>query len=143
MTMWYRTAQDKKPQEKTNIDSLIRSKICFSVKKFSYFKILIPLIFLFLVYINFFSQKKKNIYIMKRKLAKVIRILGIGLNELVIDIETSVATFNSVEWSKSENKIWLHIFHDDEEIQLTFDFDDLDVLDQYIIFSLLSSIAYN
>ena len=80
---------------------------------------------------------------MKRKLAKVIRILGIGLNELVIDIETSVATFNSVEWSKSENKIWLHIFHDDEEIQLTFDFDDLDDFDKYVIYSLLSSIAYN
>ena len=68
---------------------------------------------------------------MKRKLAKVIRILGIGLNELVIDIETSVAIFNSIEWSKSE------------DIQLTFDFDDLDIIDQYIIFSLLSSIAYN
>lgn len=80
---------------------------------------------------------------MKRKLAKIIRILGIGLNELVIDIETSVAIFNSIEWSKSENKIWLHIFHDEEDIQLTFDFDDLDIIDQYIIFSLLSSIAYN
>jgi len=80
---------------------------------------------------------------MKKKLAKIIRILGIGLTELVIEIETSVAVFNSIEWSKSENKIWLHIFHEEEDIQITFDFDDLDVLDQYIIFSLLSSITYN
>jgi hypothetical protein len=63
--------------------------------------------------------------------------------ELVIEIETSVAVFNSIEWSKSENKIWLHIFHEEEDIQITFDFDDLDILDQYIIFSLLSSITYN
>ena len=80
---------------------------------------------------------------MKKKIIKIIRILGIGLNELVIDIETSIAVFDSIEWSKSENKIWLHIFHDEENIQITFDFDDLDILDQYIIFSLLSSIAYN
>jgi hypothetical protein len=80
---------------------------------------------------------------MKRKVAKVIRILGIGLNELVIDIETSIAIFNSIEWSKSENKIWLHIFHDEEDIEITFDFDDLDDFDKYIIYNLLSSIAYN
>jgi len=80
---------------------------------------------------------------MKRKVAKIIRILGIGLNELVIDIETSIAIFNSIEWSKSENKIWLHIFHDEEDIQITFDFDDLDDFDKYVIYSLLSSIAYN
>jgi hypothetical protein len=80
---------------------------------------------------------------MKRKVAKIIRILGIGLNELVIDIETSIAIFNSIEWSKSENKIWLHIFHDEEDIEITFDFDDLDDFDKYVIYSLLSSIAYN
>jgi len=80
---------------------------------------------------------------MKRKLSKIIKILGVGLTELVIDIETSVAVFNSIEWSKSENKIWLHIFHDDDDIQLSFDFDDLDELDKYIVFTLLSSIAYN
>jgi len=80
---------------------------------------------------------------MKRKVAKIIRILGIGLNELVIDFELSIGIFNSIEWSKSENKIWLHIFHDEEDIQITFDFDDLDDFDKYIIYTLLSSIAYN
>ena len=80
---------------------------------------------------------------MKRKIAKIIKILGIGLNELVIDFELSIGLFNSIEWSKSENKIWLHIFHDEENIDIIFDFDDLDDFDKYIIYTLLSSIAYN
>lgn len=80
---------------------------------------------------------------MKKKVVKIIQILGIGLTELIIDIDLSIGTFNSIEWSKSENKIWLHIFHDEEDIQITFDFDDLDDFDKYIIYTLLSSIAYN
>ena len=63
---------------------------------------------------------------MKRKISKIIKILGIGLTELVIDIDLSLGTFNSIEWIKSENKIWLHMFHEDDDIQISFDFDDLD-----------------
>jgi hypothetical protein len=80
---------------------------------------------------------------MKRKVAKIIEILGIGLTEIIIDIDTSIGTFNSIEWSKSERKIWLHMFHEDEDIQITFDFDDLDKLDKYMVYTLLASIAYN
>jgi hypothetical protein len=80
---------------------------------------------------------------MKRKISKIIKILGIGLTELVIDIDLSLGTFNSIEWIKSENKIWLHMFHEDDDIQISFDFDDLDKIDKYIIYTLLSSIAYN
>jgi len=80
---------------------------------------------------------------MKKKISKIIRILGIGLTELIIDIELSLGTFNSIEWIKSENKIWLHMFHEDDDIQISFDFDDLDDLDKYIVYTLLASIAYN
>jgi hypothetical protein len=80
---------------------------------------------------------------MKRKISKIIKILGIGLTELVIDIDLSLGTFNSIEWIKSENKIWLHMFHEDDDIQISFDFDDLDKIDKYIIYTLLASIAYN
>ena len=59
----------------------------------------------------------------KKKIAKIIQILGIGLTELVIDLDTSLGTFNSIEWSRPENKIWLHMFHEDDDIQITFDFD--------------------
>ena len=80
---------------------------------------------------------------MKRKISKIIKILGIGLTELVIDIDLSLGTFNSIEWIKSENKIWLHMFHEDDDIQISFDFDDLDKIDKYVVYTLLSSIAYN
>jgi hypothetical protein len=80
---------------------------------------------------------------MKKKISKIIRILGIGLTEIIIDIELSLGTFNSIEWVKSENKIWLHMFHEDDDIQISFDFDDLDDLDKYIVYTLLASIAYN
>ena len=80
---------------------------------------------------------------MKRKVAKIIQILGIGLSEIVVDIDLSLGTFNSVEWVKSENKVWLHMFHEDDDIQISFDFDDLDKIDKYIVYTLLASIAYN
>lgn len=80
---------------------------------------------------------------MKRKVAKIVQILGIGLTEIILDIDLSLGTFNSVEWVKSENKIWLHMFHEDDDIQISFDFDDLDKEDKYIVYTLLASIAYN
>lgn len=80
---------------------------------------------------------------MKRKVSKIIQILGIGLTEIVMDIDLSLGTFNSIEWVKSENKIWLHMFHEDDDIQISFDFDDLDKIDKYIVYTLLASIAYN
>lgn len=80
---------------------------------------------------------------MKKKVATIIRIMGIGLNELVMDFHTSVATFNSIEWVKSDNKIYLHIFHDDDDIQISFDFDDLEKNDKLEIYVILSSILYN
>lgn len=80
---------------------------------------------------------------MKKKVITMVRIMGIGLNELVMDFHTSVATFNSIEWIKSENKLYLHIFHDDDDIQISFDFDDLDKDDKLEIYVILSSILYN
>ena len=80
---------------------------------------------------------------MKRKVAKIIQILGIGLSEIVMDIDLSLGTFNSIEWVKSENKVWLHMFHEDDDIQISFDFDDSDKIDKYIVYTLLASIAYN
>ena len=47
---------------------------------------------------------------MKRKVAKIIQILGIGLTEIILDIDLSLGTFNSIEWIKSENKVWLHMY---------------------------------
>ena len=80
---------------------------------------------------------------MKRKVAKTIQILGIGLTEIIMDIDLSLGTFNSIEWVKSENKIWLYMFHEDDDIEISFDFDDLDKDDKYEVYITLASIAYN
>ena len=80
---------------------------------------------------------------MKRKIAKMILIMGIGLTELIMDIELSFATFNSIEYVKGENKIYLYIRHEDEDIELSYDFDDLDKNDKYLVYISLASILYN
>jgi hypothetical protein len=80
---------------------------------------------------------------MKRKVAKMILIMGIGLNELIMDIELSFATFNSIEYVKAENKIYLYIMHEDEDIEISYDFDDLDKEDKYFVYISLATILYN
>lgn len=79
---------------------------------------------------------------MKRKVANMVRIMGIGLSELVMDIETGVATFNSIEYVRSENKIWLHIFEGDD-LELSVDFDGLSKEDKLEVYIALASILYN
>jgi hypothetical protein len=79
---------------------------------------------------------------MKTNLIKIIKILGLGITEFVIDIELSFETFNSIEWDPDENKIFLNIFEDDG-MQQSYDFDDLLINDQVEVFLVLSSIAYN
>jgi len=80
---------------------------------------------------------------MKRKIAKMILIMGIGLTELIMDIELSFATFNSIEYVKGENKIYLYIMHEDEDIEISYDFDDLNKEDKYLVYISLASILYN
>lgn len=80
---------------------------------------------------------------MKKKVTKLIKILGIGLNELIIDMELSFITFNSIEWVKGENKIYLHILDAYDDLELSFDFDDLSKEDKQEVYNILSAIAYN
>lgn len=80
---------------------------------------------------------------MKRKVAKMILIMGVGLTELIVDLKLSIATFNSIEYIRSEKKIYLHIFHEEEDIELSYDFDDLDKTDKYLVYICLASILYN
>lgn len=79
---------------------------------------------------------------MKRKVARMIMIMGIGLMEIVIDIETSIATFNSIEYVKNENKIYLHMFAGGD-LDISYDFDDLDKDDKLSVYITLASILYN
>lgn len=69
--------------------------------------------------------------------------MGIGLTELVMDIDLSFATFNSIEYVKAENKIYLYIMREDEDLEISYDFDDLDKDDKLIVYVSLASILYN
>lgn len=80
---------------------------------------------------------------MKKKVAKMILIMGIGLTELVMDIDLSFATFNSIEYVKAENKIYLYIMREDDDLEISYDFDDLDKEDKLIVYVSLASILYN
>jgi hypothetical protein len=78
---------------------------------------------------------------MKNKIVQLIKILGIGIHELVIDINLECGSFESIEWNKEEDKIYLHIF-EDEDIDITFDFDELSEEDQLKLYQILA-IFYN
>jgi hypothetical protein len=78
---------------------------------------------------------------MKNKIVQLIKILGIGIHELVIDINLDCGSFESIEWNKEEDKIYLHIF-EDEDIDITFDFEELSEEDQLKLYQILS-ILYN
>lgn len=77
---------------------------------------------------------------MKKKVKELIKILGIGLNELVIDIVLEEITFNSIEFDEENNKIILHRFEDDLDYE--FDFEELDDDKQLLVYKVLS-IIYN
>ena len=78
---------------------------------------------------------------MKEKVKSIIKLLGVGIDELVIDLKIDDVTFNSIEWSEEENKILLHIFEDDD-YDYFVDFDELEEDKQKKIYVLLS-IIYN
>jgi len=77
---------------------------------------------------------------MKNKIINLIKLLGFGLNELLMDIKLPMGDFDSVEWDVETNKVFLHIFKDDLDIMV--DFDEIDEESQLKLYQLLS-IIYN
>lgn len=79
---------------------------------------------------------------MRNDVIKLIKILGIGLTELVIDIPLDITTINSIEYDKNSDKIYIYIWtSDDLEIQI--EFDDLSDKNKKIIHQSLSKIVNN
>ncbi len=78
---------------------------------------------------------------MKNKVKDLILILGMGINELVIDINVGETTFNSIEWSPEEDKILMHIF-EEEDYDYFCDFEELTSEQQLLVYKSLS-IIYN
>lgn len=78
---------------------------------------------------------------MKNKVINLIRILGFGINELVITIPLSIATFDSIEWDDVDDSVYLHIFEKDD-YDMVVSFDDLSEEDQLKVYQILS-VIYN
>lgn len=78
---------------------------------------------------------------MKEELINIIKILGIGCTEIIIDIETDFITINSVEYFEPD-EIILHYFKDDE-LDIEINFDDLEYEYQRLVYNLLSIHLYN
>lgn len=79
---------------------------------------------------------------MKKEVIKAIRIMGIGTTELIMDFNLSIGVFNSIEWSKSSNKVWLHMFSIGD-FQLSVEWSDLTKDDKMEVYVILCSILYN
>jgi len=78
---------------------------------------------------------------MKSELISLIRILGIGCNELIFDIDLEKVTINSIEF-REPDEVYLHHFTDygfDFEIE----FDDISKKDQKTVCRELNALLYN
>lgn len=73
---------------------------------------------------------------MKDQIKYLIKILGEGIDELVLDIEVDGFMFNSIELDDEE--IYLHVFR--EDFDYIFEFTELSENDQSIIYSILYNI---
>jgi len=78
---------------------------------------------------------------MKNKIINLIKLLGFGLNELLMNINLPIGEFDSVEWDIETNKVFLNIFKDDD-LDIMLDFDELDEENQLELYKLLA-IIYN
>ena len=85
-------------------------------------------------------MKKILSSVMKNKVINLIKILGFGINELLITIPLSIATFNSIEWDHVDDNVYLHIFEDDN-YDLVVNFDELSEEDQLEVYKILSVIS--
>lgn len=86
-------------------------------------------------------MKKLVLFAMRNEVIKLIKILGIGLNEIVIEFNLECGNFETIEYNPEDDSLVLHIFQD-EDLDITFDFDDLDEEDQKQVYRTLA-VLYN
>lgn len=77
--------------------------------------------------------------VIKKKVINHINHLGTGVLEIVIELPVSFITFNSIEYLQNINKVMLHHWTDDD-LEMTYDFDDLEDEDKLEIFKILSDL---
>lgn len=93
-----------------------------------------------LIYIKIYTSNK-NLFTMRDEIIKLIKILGIGYTELILTFDLDCGNFESIEYIEEDDLILLHIFQD-EDFDITFDFDEIEEDDQKRIYYTLS-VIYN
>jgi hypothetical protein len=73
--------------------------------------------------------------VIRKKVKILIKTLGDGTSELVINLPLSMAEFDSIEWNQDNKRIYLNIF--DEDLEYTQNFDDLPDDDKIEIYKIL------
>lgn len=71
----------------------------------------------------------------RKKVIENLTRIGIDSFEIILDIELSEMTINSIEWIESENSIIVHVFSDD--IDYYYEFDELNEEDRLLILTTL------
>lgn len=77
---------------------------------------------------------------MKEDIIKIIKILGVGYNEIIMDITLDLITINSIEF-REPNNVYLH--HYDDDLDYEIEFDSISIENQKIIFKEMNSLIYN
>lgn len=77
---------------------------------------------------------------MKKELISLVKILGLGLTELVIDIDLDYITINSIEY-RDPDEIWIH--HFDNNLDYEIEFEEIPDNYQKRIFNEIKSLLYN
>ena len=73
--------------------------------------------------------------VIRKKVKILIKTLGDGTPELVINLPLSMAEFDSIEWNQDNKRIYLNIF--DEDLEYAQNFDDLPDDDKIEIYKIL------
>lgn len=77
---------------------------------------------------------------MKMEIIKILKILGVGCTEVLVDIELNEFLINSIELL-NDDQIILHVFVENYDIELYFD--ELDEIEKMNIYQILISLLYN
>lgn len=76
--------------------------------------------------------------VLRKKVIKSIKFYGKGVSELIIDIELSFGTCNSIELD-SEGNVLIHMF-DSKDFDISCDFDDISEEDKLKVLKVLNTI---
>jgi hypothetical protein len=76
--------------------------------------------------------------VIRKKVKNLIKNLGVNTLELLIEMPLSFSMCDSIEYNEKDDRIYIHIF-DDDDFDLICDFDDIEEEDKLKIYQILSS----